>query len=127
MAAHSREEDFGGYDEEDFGFVYERAGGGGVLVDERDDLGWIDFGGTSGVAVAEVGFHRSGSGFEGGGLVADGAFEVGEDGEGVPRCGDVAEGFVAFDGAVNFAAGFVETTELDELVGDVAAKEPLVA
>jgi hypothetical protein len=63
------------------------------------------------------------AGSESGGLVVDGALEVGEDVEGFPGFGDVAERFLAFDRALDFETCFVKSAQLDELVSDVAADE----
>ena len=57
-------------------------------------------------------------------MVADAAFEVGEDGEGRPRHGNVTKGFLALDGAFDFATGFIVPVQLEQFVCDVAAPDP---
>jgi hypothetical protein len=70
-------------------------------VDKQDMLRWRD------------------CGLQRGGLVADGTLDVEENVEGHPNLSDVTKWSLAFNGAFEFAAGFVVASELDELVGCV--------
>ena len=75
--------------------------------------GCVDFGSAAVAAVSQVGVDGLLAGCKGGGLVTDGALEVGENIEGFPRLSDVAERSFAFDSALDFATGFIVAAELD--------------
>ena len=96
--------------------------GGYGLTDELEDLARAAEVFAAVPAVGEVELDGLPAGGGRGGEVADGAFEVVEDGVGLPGLGGVAEGLVALDRALQLRTGFVVLIEGDELNGDVAAR-----
>lgn len=62
------------------------------------------------------------AGLGGGRRVAHGPLQVAEVGEDFPWLGGVTEELLALDGALDFASGFVVTTQFEQFVRDVALR-----
>jgi hypothetical protein len=81
---------------------------------------------TTVAAVGQVGSNGLAPRLRGGGWVARIRLNLREDGPGLPRCGSVAEGFLAFDRPADLRPGVVQPEELAEVAPEVAPHEAFV-